>query len=53
MFDETTGRDASTRREYVRGMAALAGGAALAGCAGDVDSTPTPADSAAVVNGEF
>lgn len=47
MFDETTGRDASTRREYVRGMAALAGGAALAGCTGDADSTPTPADSAA------
>jgi len=46
MDDNTTGRDASTRRDIVKGTGALLGGGLLAGCLGNGRPESGPADAA-------
>ena len=41
--DNATGRDASTRRDYLKGSGAVVGGGLLAGCLGGGDSTDSTA----------
>lgn len=46
MGSDDTGRGESTRREYVKGSAALLDGGLLAGCTGQSDQQSTPTETA-------